>query len=505
MKSKGNSAKILIFCLVTVCACLFTIFVFACIGYPGKHYIYILFTLACNTLLYFGFRKNALFFDTFIGVFLWLGFWMKLTFRVAFMGGYFSQAVGNFDGSGNDFDMALLVSSCGILGLLAVSYLREKFIFTYSGESNTHHQDGWTQFYIKNRKWLLPGFGVLFITVALTNSFFGIYQKGVIPKTILPFGIGGIYKWLLLFGLASFSAMILKAELTFNRKTSYTVVILSLLESFFSNVSLLSRGMILNVGGLVYGVIKSWMAKAIKPDYKLLIVSFFAFIVLFVGSIVLVNHMRYMLIVEGRLDLNFKKIYENMDNSYYITSTSTLFFLDRWVGIEGVMAMTSFPGQGWELLKNAWNEKFSYNQLSFYDENLIISPYQGVDKKKHHYISLPGIIAFCFYPGSYLFLFGCMFAVGAVGAAIEISVFKIGGKNLILCALLSQVVAYRFAHFGYVPKQSYLLFGALYLNLFLIYFFNKFLFTWYHRKNEKLRTRLSEEDKQYNKNIIMAE
>ena len=53
--------------------------------YKGDAYVYILFTIVSTTLLYFGFRKGAIFFDTFIGVFLWLGFWLKLTVRVAFL------------------------------------------------------------------------------------------------------------------------------------------------------------------------------------------------------------------------------------------------------------------------------------------------------------------------------------------------------------------------------------------------------------------------------------
>jgi len=41
--------------------------------------------------------------------------------------------------------------------------------------------------------------------------------------------------------------------------------------------------------------------------------------------------------------------------------------------------------------------------------------------------------------------------------------------------LLAQVVAYRFASFGYVPAQSYLLFGTLIFNVVIIYMVDKFL------------------------------
>ena len=157
---------------------------------------------------------------------------------------------------------------------------------------------------------------------------------------------------------------------------------------------------------------------------------------------------------------------------------ATPLFLDRWVGIEGVMSVASYPELGWKLWGDAWKEGYSHNKTSFYDMHLITSPYINTDTTKYHSISLPGILAFCFYPGSFSFLFACMFLLGAIAAVIEVSVYRLGGGNIILCALLAQVVAFRYASFGYVPGQSYLLFGAIFLNLFLIYYSNKLLLYW---------------------------
>lgn len=449
-------------------ALIFVLSVLALLEYPGRGYVYVLFAIISNALLYFGFRKNAIFFDTFIGIFFWLGFWLKLTFRVAFLDGQFHEPVGSFDGSGAAFDRALLAATCGLLGLLVASFIREKYIFTYPAKLNEVAQEGLFKFYQHHRKVVLSGFVVLFVAVAATNFYFGIYQRGAVPRTILPYGLGGIYSWLLLFGLASVSALILNMEFTLHRKTSYPAVIISLMESFFSNVSLLSRGMILNTGGLAYGVLRSLKINGITTSLRFWVVSFLIFLLLFGGSVLVVNHLR---LDEAR----------GMRLAASMHDTKAL-FLDRWVGIEGVMAVSSYPGQGWELWNEAWKETYSNHSTSFYDMNLITSPYQRVDSTKHHYISLPGIVAFCFYPGSFTFLFGCMFIVGVIAAAIEISVFRLGGKNIILCALLVQVLASRYAHFGYVPVQSYLLFGALYLNLLIIYFSDKSLLRWYKRK-----------------------
>ena len=164
----------------------------AFLEYPGQGQIYVLFTVISNALLYFGFRRNAIYFDTFIGIFFWLGFWLKLTFRVAFMDGQFHEAVGNFDGSGAAFDRALLVTSCGFLGLLAVSFIRAKYVFAYPVKLTEVAQEGLIKAYKNHRKAVLLGFVILFVTVAVTNFYLGIYQRGAIPRTILPYGLSGI-------------------------------------------------------------------------------------------------------------------------------------------------------------------------------------------------------------------------------------------------------------------------------------------------------------------------
>ncbi len=433
--------------------------VLAFLEYPGQGSIYILFTIVSNILFYFGFRKNAILLDAFIGAFFWLGFWFKFSVRVAFLGGQFHESTGNFDGTGEAFDEALLAATCGLFGFLLASFIRERCIFNYPKKLTGVSLEGLFGFYQTNRKLVLALFFVLFTTAAIINAYYGIYQRGEIPRTVLPYGLSGVFTWLLFFGLASFSAVILHFELSLNNKPPYLVALLGLLETYFSNISLLSRGMVLNASALFYGVFRSLKLNSIRLSLRFFLILSILFMLLFGSSVLMVNYFR-----AG----------DNDHREISIVQPMKILILDRWVGIEGVMAVTSYPKLGWGLWVEALGESFSNNKTSYYDMNFITSPYINTDMTKHHYISLPGIIAFFFYPGSYLFLFGCIFAVGLAGAVIEVSVFKLGGMNIILCALMAQVVAYRFAHFGYVPKQSYLLFSTVYLNLFVIYFADKY-------------------------------
>lgn len=427
------------------------------VKYPGNALVYLLFTVTANALLYFGFRRDAIFFDAFIGAFLWLGFWLKLSVRVAFFDGRFYDQVGHFDGSGAAFDRALLAASCAFVGLLAARLLRA-MMFVYPAGPIERSEAGLFAFYGQHRKAMLIAFSILVVVIAASNAYFGIYQRGNLPRTVLPYGLRGVYSWLLLFGLASFSALILHYESRLRRETSYLAVVLSLLETFCSNVSLLSRGMLFNAGALGYGALRSLKVDGVRTTFRFWLISLTVFVALFASSVAFVNYLR------GAPQEDFIQA----------NRVTKALFLDRWVGMEGLMAVSSHPRQGWDLWREAWQERPAA-KLSFYDTTFIASTYLDIDLKKYLLISLPGIVAFFFYPGSFLLLLACMALLGALAAAVEVSVFKLGGRNLILCALLAQVVASRYVHFGYVPAQSYLLFGALYLNLFLIYFADKAL------------------------------
>jgi len=454
--------------LVVFCLAVSILYFLTQANYPGHAAVYAIFTISLNALFIIGFTKDRIFFDTFIGIFFWLGFWLKLSVRVAFMGGNFHEPVGNFNGTGSAFDCALLVTSCGVIALLVASFVRRRFLFCYTNVSGKNQHEEIFSFYQRHRVPVLVLFFALFIIVAVTNTTFGIYQRGTVSRTILPFGFGGIYAWFLLFGFASFSAVILDYEFRF-KKNPYLASIIALLECFFSNVSMLSRGMILNSGALILGVDEKTKRCFINPSLLYKLTMCFLLLALFVSSVFVASHVRSYIYSVSATKMT------THDTFVHTAKVGQVLMLDRWVGIEGVMAVSSYPGLGWDLWKKAWKEKFSRSGTSMYDLTFIESPYLEMDKSINHFVSVPGILAFFYYPGSYVFLFICMLFLGFLGAGIEMFVYRLGGANIILCSLLAQIVAYRYAHFGYAPNQSYLLFGSVLLNVLIIFLLNKSL------------------------------
>jgi len=443
--------------------------------YPGSSSAYWVFVLTSNALLFSGFRTSAVFFDTFIGTFTWLGFWFKLVLTLLLAGGTFGEPVGAFDGSGRAFDRGLWISTCGLLGLLCASFVRGKWIFSYEKRQVSFTQPGFLELYKSHRLLLLGLFAALVTFVTLSNAILGVYQRGLLPRMHLPIGMGALYTWLLLFGLAAISALLLRLDLSLNARFPLIVGIMSLLECFATSISLLSRGMMLIGSALLLGLFSAARKEGIRQPFLRWIVLLTVFVCLFVVSVFAVNHLRtFAYRMSGAEGSDSPFAISSLDVKRLSDSNRAL-IVGRWVGLEGVLAVSAASDDlGWELWNRAWNERPSKG-LSFYDTNLISSPYVNADFSMVRHQSLPGIIAFFYYPGSMSFLFLCCFALGLAAACFEWLVFTVCGHNLILCALLSQVVASRYAHFGYAPTHSYQLFFALILTILIIYGVNRIL------------------------------
>ena len=445
--------------------------------YPGNWVVYLGFSVVANALLLSGFRRRAIYFDTFIGLFLWLGFWLKLSVRIVFTAGQFREPTGSFDGSGGAFDEALIVSSCGLAAFIVASFVRERW-FSYPDEPTPCCRSGLLHVYSAYRLQIIAVFIGAVVAIAGSNAWLGVYQRGMVSQTILPFGLNGAYKWLLQFGFASISALIIRFELELNRGVTLPALIVPLLESFLSNISLLSRGMILNTFALVVGGGRWFAAQKIRVGLRQMLIVGISIGAFFLMSVLAVNYLR-------AFNFDDPQITTQSAVTASVGNTTPL-FIDRWVGIEGVLAVSSSDRLGWRIWRDAWQEKFEEGQHSLYDRTFVSSHYASspINTSRNHFVNLPGLIAFLYYPGSLLFLFGAGLLAAWVAAGFEVLTYHLCDRNWILCSLFAQVVAFRFASFGYVPAQSYLLFGSLLLNILALAAADRLIERYRRRRDE---------------------
>lgn len=439
---------------------------FALAEYQGSSWLYLLFTALSTAVLFFGFGRGAIFFDAFIGVLLWIGFWLKFSVHTAFSGGRFNISVGSFDAAPESLDKVLLVVCCALAAILLARFMRRRWIFSYPQLMPEIAYGGLFAFYRQYRTAVLIGFVLAVLAVCITNAWFGIYQRGQVARVALPFGLNGVYAWLLMFGMASMSAIILRFEFELNRNRYWIAVSIALLEAALSNISLWSRGMILNGSSLLYGAIAQFSRSESRLRFRLTSFAVVLFVSLFLCSVLVVNFLRANTFYPG---------YSQTEITGAVVEQTSILFLDRWVGVEGVMSVVGSTHTGWDVFGEALAERFDTSANSFYDQHFVESSYDNARDDGVHFVSLPGYIAFLFYPGSYVFLFVAVFAFSVLAALLEYFVYSMGGKNLVFCSLIAQVIAFRYTSFGYVPMQSYLLFGSIILNVLILYFSDRIL------------------------------
>ena len=452
--------------------------------YKGNQFIYLSFSIISLFLIFFSFRKKSIFYENFFGVFIFLGFWLKFSISKSFNIG-FTEGLSGKVISAQNYDDALIASCVGMLGFIVFGFIREKFFFYPSKiELNIN-----TEFYKKFRNLFII---ILFFTIILVcfiNFYFLIYQRGLIGNNY-NFLIAGFIKTSLLYFLSLCIAIILFFDLASYKKVFFLILSLIIFEPFLSSLSMLSRGMIFNSFAIVFALYKLTNKINLKLDINFYI-KFLAFLfVAFYISVISVNHLRISKFNIGNplVEKNYtelEKIKEYNENKTitekFNTNVSTSFYrfyalvIHRWVGIDSMLLITkNTEFLNFELFYKSLKEKYDSKSISFYEDNFKIWPadrYKNNSSIKGNI--LPGLMAFLFYSGSYIFLFFSIILFSFFATLLEYLIYKSTNRNLIASGLIGMVIAYRFAHFGYLPSRSYLLFGSI-IGIIILFFLIKF-------------------------------
>ena len=445
-------------------------------SYQGNKITYTIFSIVSNYLLIFAFRKKAIFFETFLSLLLWLGFWFKFTCTIAFTSGQFKEGVGLFDYSKTLFNDSLIVSIIGLLAFIISGHFRQLFLFNYPKKLEIQFFKN-NPFILGQKKiWII--FFIFCLSIAILNFYFKIYQKGLLPIYDINFITSGTFKWLLLFGLSSISAFLIFYEFNYFKKFFLLSTFVIILETFLTSLSMLSRGMIFNSCALLFGVYKfsNKISKVNNLGYYLK--SFLFIIIFFYISVSSVNYLRanyfyigksaeYSILKQEKqssseIEKKFTSFNENNSEIFYL-------LVNRWVGIDGVMAVVSKKDLlNMPFLISAFKEKPKADSPTFYEFTFGLESMNTYNSQLYENVkgnTLPGIVAFSYYSGSYFILFLIIFFLCLLASCLEFISFKVSSKNLIFSALIGEVIAFRFIHFGYLPQQSYLLFGSILLTL----------------------------------------
>lgn len=444
-----------------------TLFLLATFEYPGDQYSYIFFSLIFLALLLSGLFSKVSYGYTFLSVMLWLGFWLKATLHLLFKYDYV-EPIGQFNGSGDEWDNILLVASCGVIGVLAARYF---YNFANKNQSTLIIETPPLPptFYkkLKLPLWIILISSIIILSVI--NIYFSFQQIGIVPKTII-WPLNAIFSWLMSTGFAMAIATLLWWEFSLAKANIY-IVLLSLFEATFSSISLLSRGL------FVFHIIPIFVATFLNRkltknlNLKSSALILICALALYAATFPLVNSIR---------DYHYSGLVQkpsiNFEISLFKNSILKLskFSVDRWIGLEGLMATSAYKQKDRTLFLSVLTEKVEIGKTTQF-QNIANSDYRFSDSEKFLFASLPGPISLFYLSGSTLIVISCMFLITYTVLVSELIVHKIF-SNAFLTALWASIISTAVAQMGINVPGLLFYFFLCSLGLFAIYLSQKIHF-----------------------------
>ncbi|MCX7118151.1 MAG: hypothetical protein NTW94_09690 [Legionellales bacterium] len=449
-------------------------------NYEGSKGYYCVFSLSFLFLLISSCKKPPNYSYLFFSVFLWLGFWLKLTVHTIFRYAY-QESIGLFQPQADSLDAVLLISTVGCLGILTARCLAPWVGLKSTLMINTSNRDKTPYLYRKYRQYLWPILIASSLGLSLYNGILGVFQMGLIPKHYLIWPLNAAISWLLSIGLAlgisTFLWWDIKEKKDITASMSYPLA-----EGFFSSISIFSRSLyICHVVPLLValGINRQKTPRLISKRGVWGIGGFAILLFLLsMQSVTLLRDYYYLgrapdyLYEPPSTKMSFILSGVNLSGVANATvSTVSRLILDRWVGTEGVMAVWAYPKKSSDLLNVALFEKAVIGQASVF-QTITQSSYGEMDKKKFVFATLPGPIAFLYYSGSLSIVFFGMFALTFLAMLCECVVAWLT-HNFLLCALFGMDIAYLCAQLGVTPRLV-----VIHVFLILGYCLFVFLVSW---------------------------
>jgi hypothetical protein len=103
----------------------------------------------------------------------------------------------------------------------------------------------------------------------------------------------------------------------------------------------------------------------------------------------------------------------------YALNGASRFVIDRWTGLEGLMAVVSYPQRGLPLFKEAALQRRTYGMVDVYTGKISGSDFAEEQAKKYHNATPAGPIAFFYFSGSWLIVFGGMAFLAMLMSILE--------------------------------------------------------------------------------------
>jgi hypothetical protein len=350
-------------------------------------------------------------------LFFALGFWVKFVFH-AITDLPWVEPIGDFSRSQDEWATVLYAASAAMFGTVAPALLSRKYSVSRAVPARYGLLAPWL--------WTVTVAGGLVLFVA--NYHFEFLRVGLDTSTILPFPGNAVLSFLLTYGIGLALACIGYWSWCAGRLPMPLLIAVGIIAGALSSWSTLSRLQIfLHSGAFLLGwaLCSKNAAARLSLRSGLLLSAFFA--LCFAVSLIAVSLERFVLhavphdIAEGvtsdkhgdlpsKITQAEERSRDEPAKDHVVTSEAVmdmtrqvgLLFVDRWVGLEGLMATAAYRGKGLSLMALAMNERPSVGNDGIY-QKISRAPHRKVAGRT--FLTLAGGAAVLYYSGSLIFVF----------------------------------------------------------------------------------------------------
>lgn len=448
-------------------------FIFFCLNlgnFPGNKLIFFIYHLVSYFLYLTIVRKKINYFEFFFFSLLFLGFWVKPNLIFLFNFNFFRFTEGDiklFFTSNNVFNDSFIVIIISFISCIFGSFLREYIQNKINLKKNYKINKNFLSFYKKNRSKILYLYIFVLCFLWLINFYFQIYSKGIINDKS-PFLIKSLFAWNFNYGLSAMTAILIYVDMYIYRQKK--IIFLGLFESFFTNLTILSRAFLIFFLAYLKGfydlLVKLKVSIAVSKFFFIYLIIIFCLIF---TSFFLVDNLRnkkFSSQETGYKSNNHIFKYEVIKNSLIkLSSLATT----RWVGIDSLLSVSNYDEKSINLFISSLFEKKEIQKPSFYMKHFFKSfKFEQDVNPSLNTVILPGLIAFLYYSGSYIFVALGVIIFIILFSFIEYIFFKFSNCNNVLASIIGFTLAWRLSHFGYLPLNTFQFLLSFFLTFIII-------------------------------------
>ena len=367
--------------------------------FPGSLGVFAAFSITSGLLIALALPSPRLYSYSFFAAFLSLGFFLKLQAFLILEAGLI-EPMGQFSGSPSEWNQVLKVCTAGIAGVVIA---RAAHLLWLRGRSRPagglgEPPPGW---YIQWRRWIWSAALGITLAISVWNFKVSFYQVGVIPAMVLPMHLNVLAGWMLYIGLAMLFAVLLYWEIGFNPKNCHLVFLALICEAVVTSSSMLTRaGYLFHTVPCLVVMVSHFRETATILSKLKMAILLGAFIVGFLASLGTVSILRvftYPMSPAERFPngaIQSESLRQRIDS---MTRQVCSLFVGRWIGLEGVGAVSSYKALGPSLLRDGLREDPGHGVSSIY-QRISQSLYKPLNS--FVFLTIPGIVAVLDYSGS---------------------------------------------------------------------------------------------------------